>query len=243
MFGIGLILFLCLFVIFICWIVSFVPAGKLRKIVLAAIISFLAAYPFMYKLYPSYTKFHELCERSDRYQVIMTKAVSYPFLNRDVGLDCKNGLKFIGNQAFEGFDCVAPNTRTTTAIFRYTKTADWHSGCGTECFNIEKILVPEVRVESGYRAGFIDGDVSIVTYDVSGIHAKESSSNKLIFSDMLLLVDGVEMAFSRSYTYYPYGDGWAKILGAASGSAPSQHCKAYAEMDMRDIYKPKQPVS
>lgn len=34
------------------------------------------------------------------------------------------------------------------------------------------------------------------------------------------------MGFTRSYVYYPYGRGWAKILGGAGGSLPAHSCPA-----------------
>ena len=51
---------------------------------------------------------------------------------------------------------------------------------------------------------------------------------------------GIEMGYTRSYTYYPYGDGWAKVLGAASGSAPSMSCSTPDKnWNLLDMYKPR----
>jgi hypothetical protein len=51
-------------------------------------------------------------------------------------------------------------------------------------------------------------------------------------------VHGV-LAEVRSYTFYKYGTGWATILGAASGSAPSISCKERAKFDIQQITPPK----
>ena len=62
---------------------------------------------------------------------------------------------------------------------------------------------------------------------------------KVSFEDSLI-IDGDVIAFGRDYTYYPYGDGWARILGGASGSAPSMRCKtAFVPLDLREAYKPE----
>jgi hypothetical protein len=59
-------------------------------------------------------------------------------------------------------------------------------------------------------------------------------------SDAVLFDGGTEMGFTRSYVYYPYGRGWAKILGGAGGSLPAHSCKVeYVSWDIRDIYKPR----
>jgi hypothetical protein len=86
----------------------------------------------------------------------------------------------------------------------------------------------------------MDGTNAIFT-DGYGI-AKGGSfrdDRKLVFHDRLL-VDGGVLAFGRDYTYYPYGNGWAKILGMASGSAPAMSCKTqFVPMDLRDAYRPR----
>lgn len=53
-------------------------------------------------------------------------------------------------------------------------------------------------------------------------------------------VHGV-LAEVRSYTFYKYGTGWATILGAASGSAPSISCKDYYKLEVKQLTPPKAP--
>lgn len=239
MFGIGFIFILFIFTVilyrvsklFVSW------QGKLFFVIL--VFGSLGAYPYAYKLSPSYSKFLELCDNSNRYQVLNTKLVNYIYLDRNLGADCMGGPSFIKNTSFIGFDCEGPNTRTTTATFRYTKKPNWNPSCGIECFDSNILNVPEAKYKVGYRQGYITGNITTVTYDPSGAHGQESSGDKLRFSDSLLLDNGTEMAFTRNYIYYPYGDGWAKILGAASGSAPSKYCKVQSvNWDIRDVYKP-----
>ncbi len=49
------------------------------------------------------------------------------------------------------------------------------------------------------------------------------------------------LAEVRSYTFYKYGTGWATILGAASGSAPSISCKDYYKLEVKQLTPPKAP--
>jgi ribosomal protein S12 methylthiotransferase accessory factor YcaO len=47
------------------------------------------------------------------------------------------------------------------------------------------------------------------------------------------------MANAKNYTYYPYGNTWAKTLGMSSGNAPSKHCQErWAKLDIFEVYIP-----
>lgn len=46
------------------------------------------------------------------------------------------------------------------------------------------------------------------------------------------------LAETYNYTFYPYGNGWASILGASSGSAPSEKCEADARFNFYEITPP-----
>jgi hypothetical protein len=241
MFGLGLLAILALFTVAIYLLSKLFCTFKSKVAFYTVVLGSIVAYPFAYKLSPSYANFLNLCSNSARYNVLKTKQVDYIYLDRDVGSDCKGGPKFIEGLPFAGFDCVAPNTRTTTAIFRYTKTAEWYPGCGVECFDSKVQSDPEAKYKHGHRQGYIEGLTIKITYDQSGASAlaQESSGDKLKFWDTLLLDAGVEMAHKRTYVYLPYGSGWAKILGGASGSAPSQYCEdKFVDWDIRDVYKP-----
>jgi hypothetical protein len=240
MFGIGLLVILAAFAGLLYKVTNLFRGWKSKTAFVLLVLGTVITYPSAYKLSPSYAQFLELCDSSIRYHVLKTKPVEYIFLDRDSVSDCQAGPTYIEGLSFAGFDCVAPVTETTTAIFRFTKKQEWHVGCGIECFNSRVIEVAEARYKYGHRQGYIDGSTITVTFDESGYRGPESSGDKLRFSDTLLIDAGVEMAFKRSYMYYPYGSGWATILGAASGSAPSRTCKApFVPWNLRDIYKPK----
>ncbi|OGB34756.1 MAG: hypothetical protein A3F78_09590 [Burkholderiales bacterium RIFCSPLOWO2_12_FULL_61_40] len=262
MFGLAFILVFVLGVVGLFWATKLFSTWKTKAAFLFTVLGGLAFYPFAYRFSPSYANFLALCELPDRYQVVRTKHVEYIFLDRDAGADCTAGPSVIGTLAYAGFDCIAPDTRTTTAVFRYMKKPNWRVGCGLECFDSSAISVPEHRYKSGHRQGYISGATVTVTYDNGLMGAEEPSGAKLRFSDTLLIETGTEktsmlsdirklqqlggrsdadteMAFTRAYTYYPFGNGWAKLLGAASGSAPSMHCSnPYIRWNLLDVYKP-----
>jgi hypothetical protein len=262
MFGLAFILVFVLCVVCLFWVTKLFSTWKTKAVFLIAVLGGLALYPFAYKFSPSYANFLALCELPDRYQVVRTKHVEYIFLDRDAGADCTAGPSVIGSLAYAGFDCIGPDTRTTTAVFRYVKKPNWRVGCGLECFDSSAISVPEHRYKTGHRQGFISGTTATVTYNNGLTGAQESSGAKLRFSDTLLIETGTakasqlsdirklqqlggrnetdtEMAFTRSYTYFPFGNGWAKLLGAASGSAPSMRCSSpNVRWNLLDVYRP-----
>ena len=240
MFGLGLLAILTLGVVALLWLTSRFPSMRAKAAFLLLVLGGLVFYPFAYRFSPSYANFLSLCELPDRYQVLRTKQVDYIYLNRDDGADCKAGPTVIGNLPYAGFDCTGPNSKTTTGTFRYTKKPSWREGCGLECFESDATSTPEVTYKSGHRQGHISGSVVTITYHNGRMGAKEEPDEKLRFSDTLLLDDGNEMAFTRSYIYYPYGNGWATLLGAASGSAPSILCKKrHLQWNVLDVYKPR----
>lgn len=265
MFGLAFIFVLALGVFGLFWATKLFSTWKTKTVFLITVFGVLAFYPFAYRFSPSYANFLALCERPDRYQVLRTKHVDYLYLDRETGADCTAGPSVIGTLAYAGFDCIAPDTRTTTATFRYTKKPNWRAGCGLECFDSSVVSVPEHRYKSGHRQGYISGSTVTVTYNNGLMGANEPSGAKLRFSDTLLIETGTEkssmlsdrrklqqlggrsdadteMAFTRSYTYYPFGNGWAKLLGAASGSAPSMQCKVpFMRWNLLEVYKPFGP--
>jgi hypothetical protein len=262
MFGLAFIFVLVLGGVGLFWATKLFSTWKTKAGFLMAVLGGLAFYPFAYRFSPSYVNFLALCERPDRYQVVRTKHVEYIYLDREAGVDCTAGPRFIGTVAYAGFDCIAPDPRTTTATFRYTKKPKWREDCGLDCFDSSVINLPEHRYKTGHRQGYISGSTVSVTYNNGRMGAYEPSDEKLRFSDNLLIETGsekasvladlhklqrlagssegdTEMAFTRSYTYYPFGNGWAKLLGAASGSAPSMHCGGHRiRWNLLDVYKP-----
>ncbi|MDO8768442.1 MAG: hypothetical protein Q7K57_07040 [Burkholderiaceae bacterium] len=239
MFGIGLLLLASLFVLLLIFSSKIVPKGVPRVAYFVTMLGVLVIYPFAYKLSPTYAKFHELCSGTDRYHVLKARPASYIYIEAGFSSDCKSGPSFVAKHGYAGFDC-SLRSRDETALYRYTKKASWSETCGLECFDAVRQDLPETNYRREYRYGFVDGDRSIVTdgYGV-GRSSESREGAKLVFTDRLLVEDGV-IAYGRDYVFLPYGDGWAKILGMASGSAPAQTCKPqFIPMDLRDAYPPQ----
>ena len=168
-----------------------------------------------------------------------SKPVSFILIEWGYATDCTKGPGFVDGYSYAGFDCKF-RSNDDKGLYRYAKTPTWHSGCGLECFERSSLQKPESAYSSEDRYGYMEGKNAILT-DGYGVARGSSSRDdkKLVFHDRLLVDDGV-MSFGRDYTYYPYGNGWAKILGLASGSAPAMSCKTqFVPMDLRDAYKPR----
>jgi hypothetical protein len=241
MFALGLLIAICAFAFTLNAVSKLFPHPKQRTTFFLFALGGLAASPFIYLISPSYGRFIELCKESDRYKVIQTKEVDFLYLDWGSPSDCRTGPQLIAQHAYLGFDCVQWVNKNKE-LFRYTKkAANQHKGCGLECFYVAPQVNAEAEYRSGYRSGFVDGDNILLTYADGDVQNRDLIPTDLQFSDRLLLDDaGNTMATARTYTYYPYGNGWAKILGLASGSAPTKSCKVPTEqIDPRDVYPSK----
>ncbi len=239
MFGLLFIFIIPVFLLLLIISSKILPKGLARPIYIVAVLGLVVAYPFTYKLSSSFSDFNDLCERTDRYQVLKSKPVSFILIEWGYATDCTKGPSFIDGYSYAGFDCRFRSS-SDKDLYRYKKLPTWHSGCGLECFERSKVEKPESQFITENRYGYMDGKQAVLTYGygITGFNLARTGQ-KLVFEDSLI-VDGDIMAFGRDYTYYPYGDGWATILGGASGSAPSMRCKtALVPMDLRETYKPR----
>ena len=240
MFGIGLIVVLIIATAALLWLTSRVPTRLGKALFLLVVVGTVSIYPWAYKFSASHAQFLALCEQPERYQVLQTRQVDVVYLDRDLGQDCQAGPGLLSRLPYAGFDCAGRDAQNKPATLRHLKKADWAVGCGIGCFDATVVPSPEVSVTRGHRQGYLTGAIPIVTYDRGRLGAFEPSDAKLKFADTLILDSGTVMAYTRSYTYYPYGNGWAKLLGAASGSAPSQRCKTdHLQWNVLDVYKPR----
>lgn len=239
MFGLFFMFIITVFFLLLILSSKILPKGLARPIYMVAVLGVLVAYPYTYKLSSTFSDFNELCERADRYQVLKSKPVSFILIEWGYATDCTKGPSFVDGYSYAGFDCKFRSS-SDEGLYRYTKMPTWYSGCGLECFERSSLEKLESEYISKDRYGYMDGKHAILTdgYGIA-IGNLDRVGQKLVFHDRLL-VDGDVMAFGRDYTYYPYGDSWAKILGGASGSAPSMSCKTqFVPMDLRDTYKPR----
>lgn len=224
------------------WIVGYAsglfPARYGPYLKLAA-VGLPLSFPFWYFLYPSYHEFHRLCGSEDRYIVAKTEKVD--FLYSDSG--CYHGFKMIDGTTFSGYECEHWRGETpdsyprTKRLYRFTRAenfssescknscnspnlSEWEKSCQNVCFIGTEIQQPSFKYEL-------------------------KSTSTAIFEDRLtknriamVAPNGEDMAVLLNYVYYPYGNGWAKILGLASGSAPTQSCKKQFDVFRYDFLKP-----
>jgi len=241
MFALGFLLLIGVFVLLLTLVSKAFPAGLARSLFVVGVLSAIAMYPFFYKITPSYHAFLELCESPERSQIAKRQPVDYVLFEGGYSSDCTKGPGFIGDKQYLGFDCLRAD-KGGTALFRYAKKSSWKQGCDIECFDVIPLDRPDAPYEWKHRQGLIEGKAPLLTYDgtrANGFIGNEPEDSKLFFQDRVLWSGG-EVAFARDYTYRQYGNGWAKILGLASGSAPSMSCRVpFLQLDIRDVFHPK----
>jgi hypothetical protein len=168
-----------------------------------------------YPLYPSYKEFTELCEH-DRNNVFQTKQVNIIKVPRD----------HITNDYIR-------KEKTDPIVKRSLYQAVEYEGYGRKNdywrMNVSNgALMPKVAIKK-----FIN--------DYSVTNKTQWLVPQSLQVDIYEVVDpelGV-MGNSKNYTYYPYGNTWAKLLGMSSGNAPNRRCqKRWVDYDIFKIYIP-----
>lgn len=237
MFALGFLLLLIIFFLLLAVISELFPKGRPRIVFILVVLGGIAAYPFAYKISPGYHSFLQLCEQPDRLQIMRRKPVDFIFIDWGYATDCSKGPALVDGRPYLGFDCLRAQ-QGGPKLYRYTKRTNWQRGCDLSCFEESPLDEAEASYKSEYRHGYIDGENPVVTY-YRGVVTNARDGTKLSFNDQVLWSSG-EMAYTRDYTYYPYGTGWAKILGMASGSPPSLSCnERFIQIDPRSVFPPK----
>jgi uncharacterized membrane protein YgdD (TMEM256/DUF423 family) len=192
-----------------------------RACVWLLVLGFAVSLPFCYLLFPSYRQFLALCERPDRQVIQKTVEVAHLYVGG--GSFAAHALsERLGFQSFE-----IKRDRGQPGYFRFTHGDDWATpACRSGCAS-PQLLEWEARCESNcytktviaaptWEYGFAQATVTLV-------------EGRLIrTSDTALSPSGEVLASAVNYLYHPYGNGWAKVLGLASGSAPSMACAGKA---------------
>lgn len=183
-----------------------------RILILLIAFGIPLAYPFLYKFSPDFGKFNKLCNSPSRikyFEVIPVKL----FHNNNFREAC-NAATLHPYVAF------VSNSKVYTPTQNF-KTEQCKSCCerglAKECG--ENNCVTESTVGPGDK--YVELTAAYGTQpDVEGIF------NTLLRTSFVQLSSkeyGV-VAEEYNYTFYKYGTGWASILGAASGDAPSITC-------------------
>jgi hypothetical protein len=221
MFGILFLIIIPLCVIFYIKAIIVIArscSSRTRKIIYFVTLGLPLAYPFVHLVSPSYHEFNALCDDSDRVNVFKTIPVeSFPAVIFDTGYKAlreKHYSSFVyGSEIFTPTDKWESNQCIQSCDKGYRKL----------CFDNECLNRNYLSSESGllqYRS----------TYDSSD-HVSIFNSMLRTSIERLVSEEHGVLAERYRYTYYPYGVGWASILGAASGSAPSYDCKTRARFD------------
>jgi hypothetical protein len=250
MFAIGFLIAGALFLAGLFLASRLLPKGKWRLLLILGVLAAIVLYPFLHLVRPSYAKFRELCLHPSPPTIVKTKAVDFILLDGGYSSDCTKGPAYIAKLGYRGFDCrqiVGSNSRheVVAQLYRYTKRPSASPDCGLECFDVEKIAIPEANFgyfdhSSRARGGYMAGDERRVTidYPISKEDKQIPFWRWLLFNDSILVdVTEGDMAFTTDYYYLPYGP--ITILGLASGSAPAEQCPRNSGVDPRNVYTPK----
>lgn len=174
-----------------------------------------------YPLYPSYKEFIRLCEH-DRGNILKTKQVDIikvteqHILNNYFRKNISDPI--ITSNKYQAFEY--KGRKAYGAAYRKA-SKNWR-------VNISNgNLMPHVQITSFQNDYSIKSRVWLVK------NSLRVEVNELIDSELGL------MANSKNYSYYPYGNTWAKVLGLSSNNAPRKNCaERYVELDIFKIYLP-----
>lgn len=236
--------FLGFLIAFVVLILAISLATKLlpkrhRSKLLALVVAIPVSFPFWHYLYPSYHQFQELCSSAERY--VVKRTVEVDFINAD---RCWNAFEKTQRRAFKGFECpwqaeppaaalpgVKPYARfvrgenwATSACQDACTRADYYAGWERECLPV--CFKATQQPEPSFKYAVDLGTRQIVKGRLT--------EGFIQFVDS----DREELATLRNYTYYPYGNGFAKILGLASGNAPTVSCEKQHDIFALDFLKP-----
>jgi hypothetical protein len=189
---------------------------RARPKVWAAVIGCVVAYPFLYNLYPSYWQYKSLCERPERFvvrQVIPVRSVFYDASDF-------HAYRFAQKHHFESVDI----KQGSLGYFRIKVNDEWHKpACQTACAVPGIIQWEKTCLQNCITKTPIGAPEFEQKFDSQQLELSEGT-----LSESRIVVhapDGSQLAISSAYTYYPYGTGWARMLGAASGTPPSKSCE------------------
>ncbi|TAE33767.1 MAG: hypothetical protein EAZ92_00360 [Candidatus Kapaibacterium sp.] len=238
MFFFGFLIAFAILVFIISLLTKLLPE-KLRSKFVMIVIAIPITFPFWHYVYPSYYTFQELCASPERY--VVRKVVEVDFLNED---GCWRAFKKSESRAFKGFECPwhveSPPVivQGVKPYARFVRGDNWDTPvCQDQC------------VKANYNSGWERECLSVC---FKATHMPEPSFKyEVIFGDKQLVEDRLferliqfvdsnreELATLKDYTYYPYGNGFAKILGLASGSAPTTSCEKRFDIFELDFLKP-----
>ena len=197
------------------------------------------SFPFWYFLYPSYHEFLQLCSRDDRYVVAKTEMVD--FVYSDSG--CYRGFKTIEGTSFAGYECEHWRGQTpdsyprTKRLYRFTRADNFNSAICESACKSSNLSEWEKHCQNGCLIGTEIQQPSF-KYESTSTSTDIVAARLIRFRQAKVSPDGDEMAVVLDYVYYPFGNGWARILGLSSGSAPTKSCEKKFDIYRYDFLRP-----
>lgn len=229
MFALGLLLVLAIALVAILFLIRIFPP-KARPYVWLSVVALAVSVPFWHRLYPSYREFVALCARPDLYVLMKPVEVDYAYSDSEIFF----AYRKLDNRGFKGFDV----KHGRLGYFRYTRNENWASpACQSDCAN-PSIFVWEKTC--GVRC-LTKTSIPAPEFEyTSNFSTTELVEGRLVQQRQAVLApSGEELAAARSYTYYPYGTGAARILGMASGDPPKLSCRSEKNIWTLDFLRPR----
>ena len=196
----------------------FAQAHALVRVVAICLAIFLpVGYFFLWQFTDGYNKFQQLCSSPERIKIFKIVPVA----------------SFYSENGYYGVKTL----RSTNYVSTVDDKNEYRRGSAFDskaCELNNKWPMPEecvIEIQGNKDADYLKVDRRYGGDDIPG------GFNSLLRTSLTQyhsVAHGV-MAEVYDYTYYKYGTGWATMLGAASGSAPSINCKEPAKFDIQQI--------
>jgi hypothetical protein len=225
MFGIGALLIIGVYIALALGLSAIFPT-RARMFVLVAAVGLPVSFPYWHHLYPSYSEFQSLCNSGDR--SVIKKIQPVKFIYED---SCESAYSAIKGKTYKGYECSAYRPEYATwelgvkHYFQFTPNGNWGTqACQSEC--VDKGY--SISWEQNCQAQCFDAiEIAEPSFKFKFLNTDSTLIDGRLYRTRISVEDGSgeEMSVLMKYVYYPYGNGFAQILGMASGSAPSLSCK------------------
>jgi hypothetical protein len=240
MWGLGILVLLSIYIGLMIALIRRIESRTIKILIIISALALPSALPFLHLASPIRYQFESLCTAKDREVIYQVKPIDYIYLGESSM--CTDGYKYL--KSYNGIECEwAPKENkepgNNKGMFRYIKGPNWSSAqCGETCLKKASFFQKEECQISCMKKVGIEKFSHPFSYKSEN---REIVKNKLYLHESSLMEEGEVMAKFKNYTYYPYGNTWAKILGASSGSAPAENCATRTFVQNTDVYKPSAP--
>lgn len=229
MFAIGFLLAFAVALGVIHFLTRILPPRK-RPYAWLCVVALAASFPFWHYLYPSYRDFVALCARADLYVVMKTVEVDYAYFDGSSFA----AYRQLATRGFKGFEV----KEGRLGYFRYARSDNWASpACQRDCAN-PSVFAWKETCEVNCLTKL---PIQTPEFELKSNHSTSELVEGRLFQQRsaVLAPSGEELAANRSYIYYPYGTGAARILGMASGEPPKLSCRDERRIWTQEFIRPR----